>query len=159
MRIVDATPFFSQPWGGGIGTRVHEECMALASRGHDAFVLTAALKHEGIHEPIESSEYGYRIARVPSKVFGWSNPPYIRCKNVDDMLKRIDPDVIIHNYRWAPSFDNAVLKHDGCKKVYVFHNTWGEGTGAVRLGSKFYDDLCKKKLDGWDTEKEPTEEE
>ena len=145
LSIVEANPYFL-PHLGGIENRMHVTSKHFAERGHDVTVLTAQLPGTPAEE---ETEYGYRIVRVPSKFYNIYNPPYVTSKGVLDALNRISPDIVNYNYRWAFSFDGEVSRYTG-KKVFTYHNMWGEGVGYQRYISEANDALYRKKLDRYD---------
>ena len=141
LKIVVSNPFF-YPYRGGIEHRMHKLCRVLAEKGHDVSILTARLPDT---EAVEETESGYTIVRVPCRTIDIYNPPYIICREVGETLKRLDPDIVDHQYRWAPSFDKDIANHDG-KKVFTYHNMWGEGIGIQHYISEVNDGLYRKKL-------------
>ena len=145
MKIVEANPYFL-PHRGGIENRMHVTSKHLVKLGHEVTVLTAQLPGTPLEEETED---GYRIVRVPSKFYNIYNPPYVTSKGVLDALNRIDADIVNYNYRWAPSFDSEVSRYSG-KKVFTYHNMWGEGVGYQKLISSVNDSLYAKKLDRYD---------
>ncbi len=145
FSIVEANPYFL-PHLGGIENRMHVTSKHLAKRGHDVTVLTAQLPGTPAEE---ETEYGYRIVRVPSKFYNIYNPPYVTSRGVLDALGSISPDIVNYNYRWAFSFDGEVSRYPG-KKVFTYHNMWGEGVGYQRYISEANDALYRKKLDRYD---------
>lgn len=145
MKIVEANPYFL-PHLGGIENRMHVTSKRFAERGHDVTVLTAQLPGTPREE---DTEYGYRIVRVPSKFYNIYNPPYVTSKGVLEALESLKPDIVNYNYRWAFSFDGEVSRYSG-KKVFTYHNMWGEGIGYQRYISEVNDNLYRKKLDRYD---------
>ena len=145
LSIVEANPYFL-PHLGGIENRMHVTSKHFAERGHDVTVLTAQLPGTPVEE---ETEYGYRIVRVSSKFYNIYNPPYVTSRGVLDALNRISPDIVNYNYRWAFSFDGEVSRYTG-KKVFTYHNMWGEGVGYQRYISEANDALYRKKLDRYD---------
>ena len=145
MRVVEANPYFF-PSLGGIERRMHVTAKHLSRLGHDVTVLTAQLPGTPLEE---ESEDGYRIVRIPSKFYSVYNPPYVVTRGVLDRLNEMKPDIVDYNYRWAPSFDGDVAKYSG-KKIFTYHNMWGEGVGYQRYISEANDRLYRKKLDTYD---------
>ena len=145
LRIVEANPTYI-PYFGGIERRMHFIAHNLAKMGHDVTVLSAQFPDTKAEE---DTEYGYRIVRVPSKFINLYNPPYISSKGALDILNKIDPDIMNYNYRWAPSFDKDMANFSG-KKVFTYHNQWGEGVGYQHFFSNINDNWYKKKLDRYD---------
>ena len=144
MRIVDVNPFF-YPYRGGIEHRMHDTCKLLAERGHDVTILTGRLPDT---EETEEKD-GYRIIRLRSRLINIYNPPFISSKNVLETLSSFDADIVNYNYRWAGSYNKDLMRYDG-KKVFTYHNMWGEGTGIVRRFSEFNDNRFRKCLDTFD---------
>ncbi len=124
MKIVDVNPFF-YPFRGGIEHRMHDTSRLLAAEGHDVTVLTGRLPDTSEEE---TTAEGYRIVRLRSTLINIYNPPFISSKDVLETLKSLDPDIVNYNYRWAPSYNKDLKRYDG-KKVFTFHNMWGEGIG------------------------------
>ncbi len=145
MKIVDVNPFFL-PRIGGIELRMHDMARYMAKRGHDVTVLTGQL--EGTPEE-EMTPDGYRIVRLRSKFLNIYNPPHIKSYDILETLKSLDADIVNYNYRWAPSWDKEVAKYDG-KRIFTYHNMWGEGTGLVGMASGINDSLYRKKLMSYD---------
>ena len=145
MRVVEANPFFF-PSMGGIERRMHVTAKHLSKLGHDVTILTAQLPGTPLEEEVED---GYRIVRIPSKFYNVYNPPYVVTHGVLDLLNEMRPDIVDYNYRWAPSFDGEVAKYQG-KKVFTYHNLWGEGRGLQGTISEANDRLYRKKLDSYD---------
>ena len=123
LSIVEANPYFL-PHLGGIENRMHVTSKHFAERGHDVTVLTAQLPGTPAEE-------------------------YVTSSGVLDALNRISPDIVNYNYRWAFSFDGEVSRYTG-KKVFTYHNMWGEGVGYQRYISEANDALYRKKLDRYD---------
>lgn len=145
MRYVDVNPFF-YPYKGGIENRMHDIARLLAARGHDVTILTGRLPDT---EEEETTEYGYRIVRLPSRLVGRYNPPYISSKGVLEALESMDADVVNYNYRWAPSYNKDLKRYDG-PKTFTYHNMWGEGIGVEHAVSEVNDDLFRSTLDTFD---------
>ena len=144
MRIVDVNPFF-YPHKGGIEHRMNDECKLLAERGHDVTVLTGRLP--GTSEEEEMS--GYKVKRLESKFINIYNPPFISSKDVLKTLNELDADVVNYNYRWAPSYNKDLMRYEG-KKIFTYHNMWGEGIGLQARMSEFNDKRFRKCLDTFD---------
>ena len=134
MRFVDVNPFF-YPHHGGIETRMHDTARLLAARGHDVTVLTGRLPDTAEEE---MTEFGYRVVRLKSRFINIYNPPYISSEGVLEALESIDADVVNYNYRWAPSYNKDLKRYDG-RKVFTYHNMWGEGTGIQAKLSEMND--------------------
>lgn len=145
MRFVDVNPFF-YPYKGGIERRMHDTARILAARGHDVTVLTSRLPDT---DEEEVTEWGYRIVRLPSKFINIYNPPYVTSKNVLETLVSMDADVVNYNYRWAPSYNKDLKKYDG-RKVFTYHNMWGEGIGLQAKLSEINDDSFRSTLETFD---------
>lgn len=145
MRFVDVNPFF-YPYKGGIERRMHDTARILAARGHDVTVLTSRLPDT---DEEEVTEWGYRIVRLPSKFINIYNPPYVTSKNVLETLASMDADVVNYNYRWAPSYNKDLKKYDG-RKVFTYHNMWGEGIGLQAKLSEINDDSFRSTLETFD---------
>ncbi|MDR3283372.1 MAG: glycosyltransferase family 4 protein [Candidatus Methanoplasma sp.] len=144
MEIVDVNPFF-YPFRGGIEHRIHDTSRLLAAGGHKVTVLTGRLPDT----PEEEEADGYRIIRLKSRLVNIYNPPFISTGHVLEAVKSIDPDIVNYNYRWAPSYNDAMRKYDG-KKVFTYHNMWGEGVGIQGFLSGLNDFRFKKCLDTFD---------
>ncbi|MGE0015757.1 MAG: glycosyltransferase family 4 protein [Candidatus Methanomethylophilaceae archaeon] len=145
MKFVDVNPFFF-PYKGGIEHRMHDTARLLAGRGHDVTILTSRLP--GTPEE-EKTEEGYRILRLKSKFIDVYNPPLVSSKGVIEALTSMDPDVVNYNYRWAPSYGRDLARYDG-KKIFTYHNMWGEGVGWLSKLSEFNDNMFRKTLDTFD---------
>ena len=144
MRIVDVNPFF-YPYMGGIEHRMHDTCKLLAERGHDVTILTGRLPDT---EETEERD-GYKIIRLKSRLINIYNPPFISSKNVLETLNGLDADIVNYNYRWAPSYNKDLKKYSG-KKVFTYHNIWGEGTGFTGGLSGVQDNRFRKCLNTFD---------
>lgn len=145
MRYVDVNPFF-YPYKGGIENRMHDIARLLASRGHDVTILTGRLPDT---EAEEVTEWGYRIVRLPSRLIGGYNPPYISSRGILEALESMDADVVNYNYRWAPSYNRDLRRYDG-PKTFTYHNMWGEGIGLEHAASEINDGLFRSTLDTFD---------
>jgi len=145
MKIIDVNPYF-YPLRGGIEHRMHDTSRFLAQKGHDVIVLTGQLPDTALEE---TTPEGYKIIRLKSGFLNIYNPPYIWSKDVYETLISLDADVVNFNYRWAPSYTKDLKKYDG-KKVFTFHNMWGEGIGIQSMLSNINDNLFKKTLDTFD---------
>ena len=145
MKIVDINPYF-YPFFGGIEHRMHLIAKELAARGHEMIIVTGQLPGT---EADEMSPDGYRIVRLPSKYIRIYNPPYITSKGLLEKLNEIDADVVNFNYRWAPSYTKDMRKYAG-KKVFTYHNMWGEGIGIQHTLSEINDNRFRKTLDTFD---------
>lgn len=145
MKIVDVNPFF-MPYNGGIENRMYDTSRLLAAKGHDVTVLTGRLSDDS---PEEETVDGFKIVRLKSRQIRIYNPPFISSVGITETLNSIDPDVVNFNYRWAPSYTKALHKYDG-KKVFTFHNMWGEGTGLSAKLSLMNDNRFAKTLASFD---------
>ena len=145
MKIVDVNPYF-YPFFGGIEHRMHLIAKELVARGHDVTIVTGQLPGT-LSE--EMSEDGYRVVRLPSKYIKFYNPPYITSKGLLEKLNEIDADVVNFNYRWAPSYTKDMRKYSG-KKVFTYHNMWGEGIGIQHTLSEINDNMFRKTLNTFD---------
>lgn len=145
MRYVDVNPFF-YPYKGGIENRMHDIARLLAARGHDVTILTGRLPDTSDEEV---TEWGYRVVRLPSRLIGRYNPPYISSKGVLEALRSMDADVVNYNYRWAPSYNKDLKRYDG-PKTFTYHNMWGEGIGIEHTVSEVNDDLFRSTLGTFD---------
>jgi glycosyltransferase involved in cell wall biosynthesis len=139
VRIVQLNPFH-YPFMGGIEHRIHHVSKRLAKK-NEVIVVTSRL------EGTEKEEWmdGYRVLRLDSKFIGNYNPPYVSSKGVLDALRSLNPDVVDFHYRWAPSYTRQVMKYNG-KIVFTYHNTYGEGEGAMRVVSHLNDWLFMRKM-------------
>ena len=144
MRIVDVNPFF-YPYMGGIEHRMHDTCKLLAERGHDVTILTGRLPDT---EEMEERD-GYRIIRLKSRLINIYNPPFISSKNVLETLNELDADIVNYNYRWAGSYNKDLARYKG-KKVFTYHNMWGEGMGLTGRISEINDNRFRKCLNTFD---------
>lgn len=145
MRFVDVNPYF-YPHYGGIETRMHDTARLLAARGHDVTILTGRLPDTPEEERTPD---GYRIVRLPSRLINLYNPPYISSKGVLEALNSMDADVVNYNYRWAPSYNKDLKRYDG-RKVFTYHNMWGEGVGIQAKLSEINDNSFRSTLDTFD---------
>lgn len=145
MKIVDVNPFF-YPFKGGIEHRMHDTSRLLAAKGHDVTVLTGRLPDTPEEE---TTDDGYRIVRLKSRLINVYNPPFISSKNVLETLNGMDPDIVNFNYRWAPSYSKDLKRYDG-KKVFTYHNMWGEGIGVQAKMSEVNDDRFRSCLETFD---------
>ncbi|MDR2846121.1 MAG: glycosyltransferase family 4 protein [Candidatus Methanoplasma sp.] len=144
MDIIDVNPFF-YPFRGGIEHRLHETSRLLSERGHKVTILTGRLPGTSEEEEMD----GYRVIRLKSRLINVYNPPFISSKDVLETLESIDPDIVNYNYRWAPSYNRDLAKYDG-KKVFTYHNMWGEGIGIQARLSEFNDGRFRKCLETFD---------
>jgi glycosyltransferase involved in cell wall biosynthesis len=140
MKVVDVNPFF-HPFKGGIEHRMYHSCKLLAEKGHDITVLTGRLPGTDEEETVD----GIRIIRLRSRFINIYNPPFISSKGVGDALDSLDPDIVNYNYRWAPSYNKPLFRYDG-KKVFTYHNMWGEGIGLQAKISEINDNRFRKGL-------------
>ncbi|MDR1690715.1 MAG: glycosyltransferase family 4 protein [Candidatus Methanoplasma sp.] len=145
MRIVDVNPFF-YPFRGGIEHRMHDTSRLLAAKGHDVTVLTGRLPDTPEEEITKD---GYRIIRLKSTILNIYNPPFISSKGVLEALNGLDADIVNYNYRWAPSYNKDLKKYDG-RKVFTYHNMWGEGIGMQAKISEMNDNRFRTCLGTFD---------
>ena len=145
MRIVDVNPFF-YPLKGGIEHRMHDTSSQMVKKGHDVTIVTGRLPGT---EKEEKAPEGYRIIRLDSRLINIYNPPFISSKNVLETIVGIDPDIVNFNYRWAPSYNKDLKKYDG-KKVFTYHNMWGEGVGLQGSISGMNDNFFRSCLETFD---------
>ncbi len=145
MRFIDVNPFF-YPYRGGIERRMHDTARLLAARGHDVTVLTARLPDTAEEE---TTPEGYRIVRLPSRFINVYNPPFVSSKGVLEALESMDADTVNYNYRWAPSYNKALKRYDG-RKIFTYHNMWGEGVGIQAKLSEINDDGFRPTLETFD---------
>lgn len=145
MKIVDVNPYFF-PLRGGIEHRMHDVSKRLAAAGDEVTVVTGQYDPA---LPTEEKSDGYRIIRLKSRTIRVYNPPYISSSGVKETLESLDPDLVNFNYRWAPSYTRALRHYDG-KKVFTYHNMWGEGTGWQHTFSEINDNIFRKTLDTFD---------
>ncbi|QLH75180.1 MAG: glycosyltransferase family 4 protein [Methanomassiliicoccales archaeon] len=139
LRIVQVNPFY-YPFRGGIEHRIHNISKRLATK-HEVHVLTAQLPDTTPREIID----GYEVVRLPSRFYGNYNPPYVSTPGLMEALEELRPDIVDLHYRWAPSYTRLARKYQG-RKVFTFHNTFGEGAGLTRLPSLVNDHLWLKHL-------------
>ncbi len=145
MKIADVNPFY-YPYKGGIERRMHDTAVRLAAEGHEVTVVTGRLSED---DPEEEKTEGYRITRLKSRQLKLYNPPYISSKGVGEAVESLDPDVVNFNYRWAPSYTKAMRAYDG-KKVFTYHNMWGEGMGIAGALSRINDSRFDSSLRSFD---------
>ena len=145
MKIADVNPFY-YPYKGGIERRMHDTAVRLAAEGHEVTVVTGRLSED---DPEEEKTEGYRIIRLKSRQLKLYNPPYISSKGVGEAVESLDPDVVNFNYRWAPSYTKAMRAYDG-KKVFTYHNMWGEGMGIAGALSRINDSRFDSSLRSFD---------
>lgn len=145
MRFVDVNPFF-YPYRGGIERRMHDTARLLVARGHDVTILTARLPDTAEEE---TTPEGYRIVRLPSRFINVYNPPFVSSKGVLEALESMDADAVNYNYRWAPSYNKALKRYDG-RKVFTYHNMWGEGVGIQAKLSEINDNGFRPTLETFD---------
>jgi len=131
---------FHYPFLGGIEHRVHHISKRLAKK-HEMIVLTSQLEGTSKEEVID----GYRVVRLPSRYIDIYNPPFVSTKGLTEALKGLEPDLVDFHYRWAPDYNKIARSWPG-KKVFTFHNTFGEGVGITRLPSLVNDQMLKRHL-------------
>lgn len=146
MRIVHLNPFYF-PYAGGIERRMHATGTRLAAQGHDVHVLTARLPGSRAGR---TDEDGITVHRLPSRfpLKRLYNPPPVATRGLRETLDEIDPDVVDYHFRWSRSYNQAA-RHvaDGdAALVITYHNTYGEGTGVLRLLSIVNDRLFMRTL-------------
>jgi len=144
MKVVEVDPFF-YPYKGGIERRIHDTSKMLAERGHDVTVLTARLPDTAEEEKMD----GYRIVRLKSRYINLYNPPFVSSKGVLESLISMDADIVNYHYRWAPSYNKDLKRYDG-KKIFTYHNMWGEGVGITGKISMINDNRFRKCLETFD---------
>jgi glycosyltransferase involved in cell wall biosynthesis len=134
MRILHLNPFFF-PYAGGIERRILEIGRRHARR-HDVFLLTAQLEGTAEQEDV----HGIHVTRLPSRLRLEEryNPPLVRTPGLVEAIRLVKPDVIDLHSRWAPSYAKA-WKNSQAAKVFTYHNTYGEGSGALGLLSRIND--------------------
>ncbi|MFO7618426.1 MAG: glycosyltransferase family 4 protein [Thermoplasmata archaeon] len=142
MRIVEVNAFH-YPYMGGIEHRVHHISKRLAGR-HEVTVLTGQLPDTPAAEDMD----GYAVERLKSRFLNIYNPPYIKTPGLLEAVERLKPDIVDFHYRWAPTYNRAARRYSG-KKVFTFHNTYGEGTGLTKFPSLVNDYLWRKPLGGF----------
>jgi glycosyltransferase involved in cell wall biosynthesis len=140
LKIVDVNPFF-HPYDGGIERRIYDTSRLLAEKGHDVTVLTGRLPGTKEEETMD----GFRVIRLRSRYINIYNPPYMSSKDVGVTLNSLDADIVNYNYRWAGSYNKPLAAYKG-KKVFTYHNMWGEGVGIQARLSEINDNLFKKGL-------------
>jgi len=143
VRIVQLNPFH-YPFMGGIEHRIHHMSRRLA-RKHEVIVVTSRLPGTDKEEMID----GYRVLRLDSKFVGDYNPPFVTSKGVLKALEDLTPDIVDFHYRWAPSYTRQVMRYRG-KVVFTYHNTYGEGEGAMKVLSRLNDWAFMRKLLSFD---------
>jgi glycosyltransferase involved in cell wall biosynthesis len=143
MKIVEVNAFH-YPFLGGIEHRIHHIAKRLA-QNHEVTVLTGQLPGS----PPDEEMGGYGVRRLPSKYINIYNPPYIKTPGLLEALGELKPDIVDFHYRWAPSYNKAARRYPG-KKVFTFHNTFGEGVGMTRVPSILNDLLWKSPLRRFD---------
>lgn len=145
MKFVDVNPFF-YPLRGGIEHRMHDTAKLLTEKGHEVTILTSRLPGT---EAEEITEDGYRIIRLESSYINIYKPPVVSSKNVLETLESLDADIVNYNYRWAPSYSRDLRQYSG-KKIFTYHNMWGEGIGIVGRLSEINDNAFRKTLSTFD---------
>ncbi len=139
MRIVQVNAFH-YPYRGGIEHRVHHIAKRLAEK-HEVIILTGLLPNTSSTEEMD----GYTVRRLPSKQANIYNPPYIKTPGLLNALQKLQPDVVDFHYRWAPTYNKAARHYPG-KKVFTYHNTYGEGVGLTKIPSIINDFFWSKRL-------------
>ncbi|MFP4170067.1 MAG: glycosyltransferase family 4 protein [Methanomassiliicoccales archaeon] len=124
--------------------RIHNVSKLLAG-DHQVFVVTGRLPQTEEREEMD----GYRVIRLPSRLIDLYNPPYIGSEGIEETLEELDPDLVDFHYRWAPSYTRAMRRFTG-RKVFTYHNTFGEGKGAMAPLSHLNDLLQSRFLKGFD---------
>lgn len=143
LRIVEVNPFH-YPYRGGIEHRIHHISKRLA-KDNEMIVLTSQMPGTSAEETID----GYRVVRLPSKYYDIYNPPYVATPGLLEKLQELDADLVDFHYRWAPAYNKAAKRYPG-KKVFTFHNTYGEGVGITRVPSVLNDMGWKRQLARFD---------
>ena len=144
MKIVHVNPYF-YPFRGGIEHRIHHVCRLLGQE-HEVIIVTGQLPGTELREDAD----GYRIIRLPSRLIGSYNPPYISSKGLLSTLNELDADVVEFHYRWAPSYTRDMTRYEGVK-VFTWHNSFGEGEGFFqKAASGFNDRRFLPKLSAFD---------
>ncbi len=143
MRIVQVNPFH-YPFMGGIEHRIHHISSLLAER-HEVHVVTGQLSGAKEEEEIG----GYSVIRLPSKFYTAYNPPHIVTQGILEKLNELSPDVVDFHYRWSGSYRKAVRRYQG-RKVFTFHNTFGEGEGLLGILSTINDITHTRFVQGFD---------
>lgn len=143
MRILQLNPYH-YPFMGGIEHRIHHMSKRLAKK-HEVFVVTSHLQGTEREEEMD----GYRVVRLDSRYLDIYNPPFVSSKGVLEALRKIGPDVVDFHYRWAPSYTRQAMRYEG-KLVFTYHNTFGEGEGAMRLLSYLNDLSFMRKMRRFD---------
>lgn len=139
MRILHLNPFYF-PYAGGIERRIRALGRRHAAR-HEVHLLTA--QPPGA-EP-EDEDRGIRIHRAPSSFHlgRFYNPPYVRSNGLSEKIQEIQPDVIDLHSRWSPSYARAYRRAHAAR-VFTYHNTFGEGSGALGLLSRLNDAATRR---------------
>lgn len=145
MKVVDVNPYY-YPLFGGIEHRMHLIAKEMVARGHEVTIVTGQLEGTELEEDFPE---GYHVIRLSSWFLKIYNPPYISSKGLLDTLNSLDADIVNFNYRWAPSYTKD-MRHYAGKKVFTYHNMWGEGVGLVHYASEFNDNRFRKTLDTFD---------
>jgi len=144
LKIVDINPFF-HPYLGGIEARLLDTCRLFAKRGHDVTMVTGQLPGTEAEEEMD----GFKIIRLKSKFINIYNPPFISSKNVLETVESLNADIVNYNYRWAPSYNKDMGEYKG-KKIFTYHNMWGEGLGLTGKFSEMSDNRFRKYLETYD---------
>jgi glycosyltransferase involved in cell wall biosynthesis len=143
VRILQLSPYH-YPFLGGIEHRIHHLSKRLA-RSNEVIVVTSRLDGTEREEEMD----GYRVVRLDSRFIDIYNPPFVSSKGVLAALERLEPDIVDFHYRWAPSYTRQALKHEG-KMVFTYHNTFGEGEGALRALSYLNDWAFMRRMHRFD---------
>lgn len=143
MRIVHLNPFYF-PYAGGIERRIRAVSTRLAKR-HEVHVVTSQLEG-GPTGDVE--EHGFTVHHMPSKfrLKKLYNPPLVSSKALPGLLKKLAPELIDYHFRWSPSYNRAFRKHNDAARVVTYHNTYGEGRGALGWASRLNDRLYMRTL-------------
>jgi glycosyltransferase involved in cell wall biosynthesis len=139
LRIVEVNAYF-YPYRGGIEHRVHQIAKRLAKR-HDVTIVTSRMPGTLASETLE----GYQIIRLDSDYFNIYNPPFVSTPGLLRKLMAMEADVVDFHYRWAPSYAKATRRYPG-RKVFTYHNTFGEGIGLMHPFSVLNDILWRRNL-------------
>jgi glycosyltransferase involved in cell wall biosynthesis len=139
MKVVEVNAFH-YPYMGGIEHRIHHLSRRLGQQ-HQVTVLTSRLPGTAEKERMDN----YDVVRLESKFVNLYNPPHVITKGILEAIEELDPDIVDFHYRWSGTYNKAARGYEGAK-TFTFHNTFGEGVGALRPLSIINDELWKKHL-------------
>jgi glycosyltransferase involved in cell wall biosynthesis len=139
MKIVEVNAYH-YPYMGGIEHRVHYLSRHLGTK-HRVTVLTSRIPGTPEKERMDN----YDVIRLESRFVNLYNPPHVITTGILETLEELDPDVVDFHYRWSGSYNRAARNYQGTK-AFTFHNTFGEGVGALRPLSIINDSLWKRHL-------------